>query len=67
MFRVSLPSECVGVELLRHRNEANVVLLEDLDYFGEVDQRPAQPVYFVNDHAVNRSGLDIADHQPTEF
>ena len=29
------------VELLRYRNEADVVLVEDLDNAGEVNQRPA--------------------------
>ena len=47
------------VELLRYRNEADVVLFEDLDNAGEVDQRPAQPVHLVDDHAVDRPAANV--------
>jgi hypothetical protein len=55
------PAERIGgVELLRYGNEADVVLFEDLDDASEVDQRPAQPIHLIYDHAPDRSGLDVA-------
>src|SRR5260370_25263165 len=43
------PTEGIGsVELLRYRNEADLVFVEDLDNRGEVDQLPSQPVHLVD-------------------
>src|ERR1019366_2578042 len=43
---------CAGIELLSDGNEAPLVLLEDAEHAGEVQQRTAQAVHFIHHHAI---------------
>jgi hypothetical protein len=55
----SQPAErCAGIELLGNGNEADVVLFENAQHFREVEQRPAQTIHLIYDHAIERSRLD---------
>ena len=59
MLSVRRPRDDVRVELLRDGDEADAVLLEQLHHLGEVDQRSAEAIDFVDDHAVDLAGLDV--------
>jgi hypothetical protein len=59
------PHRVRGVELLRHRDERHLVLLERLHDPGEVEQAAGQPVHLVDHHAIDPAGLDVR-HQPPE-
>jgi hypothetical protein len=48
-----------GVELLSHRDKGHPMLFEGGHHAGEVQQRPAQAVDFVDHHAVDLTGLDV--------
>ena len=50
-----------GVELLRHRHEGHVVLVEDLHQFGEIEQGPAQAVDLVGDNDIDLPRFDVGD------
>ena len=54
-----------GVELLRDGHEGDAVLVKGLHHLGEVEQRPAQPVHLVDDHAVDLARLDVGE-QPLQ-
>jgi hypothetical protein len=41
------------------------VLVEDLHQPGQVEQRSAQPIHLIDDHAIDRTGFDI-DQQPLQ-
>jgi hypothetical protein len=47
------------VELLRDRRQGDPVRLEQLHHPGEVQQRAAEPVDLVDDHAVHLARLDV--------
>jgi hypothetical protein len=49
------------VELLGHRDERDLVLIEDLDQPGEVGQRSGQPVDLVGHHHLDPAGADIGE------
>ena len=48
-----------GVESLGHRDERDVVFVEQLDDLGEVGQRPCQPVDLVNYNHVDLSSANV--------
>src|ERR1035437_6183076 len=48
---------CAGIELLRDGNEAHLVLLEDAEHAGEVQQRTAQAVHFTHHHVIQFARL----------
>jgi hypothetical protein len=47
------------VELLGDGHERDVLLVENLHNPGEIQERPAQPVHFVDDNAIHLPGLDV--------
>src|ERR1019366_4768253 len=47
-----------GVELLGDRDETYLVLFEDTEYSGEVQQSPAQPVDLVHHQAIEFARFD---------
>ncbi len=48
-----------SIQLLRDGNERHLVPVEDFHDAGEIQQRPTQPVQFVNDNAIHFPGLDV--------
>ena len=52
-----------GVELLRDRDERDIVAIEDLHQLGEVGERSRQAIDLVDNDDIDLSGLDIG-HQP---
>jgi hypothetical protein len=48
-----------GDESLRHRDERDVVFVEQLDELGEVGQRPCQWVDLVNYNHVDLSSANV--------
>ena len=48
-----------GVESLGHRDERDIVFVEQLDQLGEVGQRPCQPVDLVDDDDVHPAGANV--------
>ena len=65
MLSVSRPIEVVVLNCWVTRDERDVVLVEDLDDPGEVDERAGQPVDLVDDDHVDAAALDIAQ-QPLQ-
>ena len=55
------PHGCRGVELLRHRDKRNVLVVESLDDLGEVGERAGQPVHLVDDDHIDFSGADVVE------
>jgi hypothetical protein len=53
------PHTVGGVESLGHGDKGDAVGVKQLHQFGEVGQRPGQPIDFVDDHIINFSGPDI--------
>ena len=47
--------------MLGHRHEAHAALVELSDDAREVQQRPAQTVYLINDDTVDPSSLDLLE------
>ena len=56
---------CAGIELLSHGYEADTVLLEDADHARKVQQRTAEPVHFVHNHAIHTARFD-GGHEPSQ-
>ena len=54
-----------GVELLRDRDERDIVAIEDLHQLGEVRECSRQAIDLVDNDDVDLSGLDIG-HQPLQ-
>ena len=50
--------------MLGDRDERDAVPLEGLHHAGEIQQRPAQPVHFVDHHAVDAARLDVDQPPP---
>jgi hypothetical protein len=48
-----------GVELLGDRNERDRLGIKGLDQFGEIGERPGQPVDLVDDDDVYPAGVDV--------
>jgi hypothetical protein len=53
------PQGRIRIELLRDGDEADTILLEQLHHPGEINQRAAEAIHFVDQHAVDQSGLDV--------
>ena len=50
-----------GIELLRHADEGDVTLVEDLHHFGEVEKATGESVHFVDDDTVDEPGFDVTE------
>jgi hypothetical protein len=48
-----------GVELLGHRDEGDLMGIEDLDDLGEVGQRPGEAIDLVDHDHVDLPGFDV--------
>src|SRR5260370_39676837 len=60
-LRVSRPLELVVFELLRDRDERDLVGVEGLDQAGKVSQSPGQPVDLVGHDHIDPAGADIGE------
>src|SRR5260370_25777018 len=60
-LRVSRPIELVVFELLRDRDERDLVGVEGLDQAGKVSQSPGQPVDLVGHDHIDPAGADIGE------
>ena len=54
---------CRGVDLLGHRDDGHLTLVEDFHDPGEVTERACQSIHLVDDHSVDPMVLDIRENQ----
>ncbi len=50
-----------GVKLLGHRYKAHTGAIEPFHEPCKVEQRPAQPVYLINQYAIDAAGLEVVE------
>ena len=55
------PHRTCRIELLRDRDEGDLVLVEPLHQAGEVEERSAQAVHLVDHHAVDQTRFDVGN------
>jgi hypothetical protein len=58
MFSVRRPTGTLVFKLLRDRDEVHAMLLEHSHHAGKVEERTAEPVDFIDHHAVDPASLD---------
>jgi len=50
-----------GVEALCHRDEGDLMGIEELHQLGKVGQRPGQPIHLIDDDDIQLPGPDISE------
>ena len=59
MLSVNLPKRSGGVELLGHRNEAHRPSFKTFHEPCKIQQRPAEPVDLIDNHAIDAASFDV--------